>query len=72
MYMELPPWVKYDLTPLGIGMLKQVEPLWFWVAEHASSFEAAQASFDSAAKPAIPLKISPCVRAYAMLKSCVL
>ena len=47
MYMELPPRVEYDLTPLGIEMLKQVEPLWFWLAEHVSSFEAAQASFDS-------------------------
>jgi DNA-binding HxlR family transcriptional regulator len=46
MFMEVPPRVEYCLTPLGLELLKQVVPLWLWVAEHAGVFQAARASFD--------------------------
>ena len=50
MYMELPPRVEYRLTPLGSQLLKQVEPLWLWVAKHATSFKTAQLRFDRRSK----------------------
>lgn len=50
MYMELPPRVEYRLTPLGTELLKQVEPLWFWVAKQASLFKEAQQKFDRRSK----------------------
>ncbi len=43
LYPEVPPRVEYELTPLGRDLLKQIMPLWRWVAENVVSFEAARA-----------------------------
>lgn len=43
LYPEVPPRVEYELTPLGRDLLKQIMPLWRWVAENVASFEAARA-----------------------------
>jgi DNA-binding HxlR family transcriptional regulator len=43
LYPEVPPRVEYQLTPLGRDLLKQIMPLWRWVAENVASFEAARA-----------------------------
>jgi DNA-binding HxlR family transcriptional regulator len=46
LFPEVPPRVEYAITPLGIDLLKQVEPLWLWVAGKVRAFRAARESFD--------------------------
>jgi DNA-binding HxlR family transcriptional regulator len=46
MFLEVPPRVEYRITPLGLTMLKHVEPLWLWVAANVGVFQAARAAFD--------------------------
>lgn len=43
LYPEVPPRVEYALTPLGADLLKQIMPLWRWVAENVGAFERARA-----------------------------
>jgi DNA-binding HxlR family transcriptional regulator len=38
MYLEVPPRVEYELTPLGGELLAQVTPLWNWVATQVDRF----------------------------------
>jgi DNA-binding HxlR family transcriptional regulator len=42
-FPEVPPRVEYALTPLGADLLKQIMPLWRWVAENVGAFEEARA-----------------------------
>jgi DNA-binding HxlR family transcriptional regulator len=46
LFPEVPPRVEYAITPLGFDLLKQVEPLWLWVAGKVRAFRAARESFD--------------------------
>jgi DNA-binding HxlR family transcriptional regulator len=46
LFPEVPPRVEYTITPLGIDLLEQVEPLWLWVAGKVKAFHAARESFD--------------------------
>ena len=54
MFLEVPPRVEYAITPLGIELLRQVFPLWFWVAQNISSFYAARSRFDTIPRPTAP------------------
>ena len=49
-FAEVPPRVEYSITRLGVDMLKQVEPLWLWVARSVGKFQVARAAFDAARK----------------------
>lgn len=44
-YPEVPPRVEYELTPLGRGLLVQVTPLWYWIANSVSQFKEARANY---------------------------
>jgi len=46
LYPQVPPRVEYQLTDLGQALLRQVAPVWRWVAENISAFETARARFD--------------------------
>ena len=39
MYLEVPPRVEYELTPLGSELLAHVLPLWLWVAQNITRFQ---------------------------------
>ena len=45
-YPEVPPRVEYELTSLGRGLLVQVTPLWFWIANSVNDFKEARANYD--------------------------
>jgi DNA-binding HxlR family transcriptional regulator len=47
LYAQVPPRVDYALTPLGLELLRQIFPLWHWLAAHLASFQQAQAVFDA-------------------------
>jgi DNA-binding HxlR family transcriptional regulator len=51
MFLEVPPRVEYTITPLGIELLRQVFPLWFWIARNMVSFHAARSRFDAIPRP---------------------
>jgi DNA-binding HxlR family transcriptional regulator len=44
-YPEVPPRVEYELTPLGRGLLVQVTPLWYWIANSVDQFKVARANY---------------------------
>jgi len=44
---EVPPRVEYELTPLGMGLLVRMSPIWTWVVENADAVREARAAFDS-------------------------
>jgi DNA-binding HxlR family transcriptional regulator len=44
---EIPPRVEYELTPLGMGLLIRMSPIWTWVVENVDDFREARHSFDS-------------------------
>lgn len=44
---EIPPRVEYELTPLGMGLLLRMSPIWTWVVENAEDFRKARQIFDS-------------------------
>lgn len=44
---EVPPRVEYELTPLGMGLLLRMSPIWTWVVENAEDFREARRIFDS-------------------------
>ena len=44
---EIPPRVEYELTPLGMGLLIRMSPVWVWVVENAEGFRKASRIFDS-------------------------
>ena len=46
MFPQVPPRVEYAITPLGADLLRQVEPLWRWVADRVGKFKAARKFFD--------------------------
>jgi DNA-binding HxlR family transcriptional regulator len=46
LFPQVPPRVEYTVTPLGLELLKQVEPLWLWVARKVGAFRRARQSFD--------------------------
>jgi len=46
LFPEVPPRVEYAITPLGIELLLQIEPLWSWIAQSIGVFRAARQSFD--------------------------
>lgn len=46
-FHEVPPRVEYALTPLGLGLLVQMIPLWTWVIDNADAFAAARRRFDA-------------------------
>ncbi len=50
MFPEVPPRVEYAITPLGLKLLEQVEPLWRWVAERVKVFQVARQAYDSKIK----------------------
>lgn len=43
-FPEVPPRVEYELTSLGGGLLVQVTPLWFWIANSVNDFKEARAN----------------------------
>ena len=45
-YPEVPPRVEYELTSLGHGLLIQVTPLWYWIANSVDQFKEARAEYD--------------------------
>lgn len=45
-YPEVPPRVEYELTFLGRGLLVQVTPLWFWIANSVNDFKEARVKYD--------------------------
>lgn len=45
-YPEVPPRVEYELTSLGRGLLVQVTPLWYWIANSVDQFKEARAHYD--------------------------
>ncbi len=46
-FEEIPPRVEYELTPLGMGLLLRMSPVWTWVVENAGHIREARAQFDS-------------------------
>ncbi|PFG22956.1 HxlR family transcriptional regulator [Pseudomonas lurida] len=44
---EVPPRVEYELTPLGMGLLVRMSPIWTWVVENVEDFRKARQIFDS-------------------------
>lgn len=44
---EIPPRVEYELTPLGMGLLIRMSPIWTWVVENVEDFRKARRIFDS-------------------------
>lgn len=44
-YPEVPPRVEYELTHLGRGLLVQVTPLWYWIANSVDQFKVARANY---------------------------
>lgn len=44
-YPEVPPRVEYELTPLGRGLLVQVTPLWYWIANSVNDFKEARSNY---------------------------
>jgi len=44
---EIPPRVEYELTPLGMGLLIRMSPIWTWVVENVNDFRKARSIFDS-------------------------
>jgi DNA-binding HxlR family transcriptional regulator len=44
---EVPPRVEYELTPLGMGLLIRMSPIWTWVVENVEDFRKARRVFDS-------------------------
>ncbi|MCD7037328.1 helix-turn-helix transcriptional regulator [Pseudomonas sp. MAFF 311095] len=44
---EVPPRVEYELTPLGMGLLVRMSPIWTWVVSNAEDFRKARQIFDS-------------------------
>ncbi|WP_409487847.1 winged helix-turn-helix transcriptional regulator [Pseudomonas promysalinigenes] len=44
---EVPPRVEYELTPLGMGLLIRMSPIWTWVVENVEDFRKARRIFDS-------------------------
>lgn len=45
-YPEVPPRVEYELTTLGHGLLVQVTPLWYWIANSVDQFKEARDNYD--------------------------
>ncbi len=45
---EVPPRVDYELSELGRGLLRQMIPLWMWVAGNAEGFREARERYDAA------------------------
>lgn len=43
-FPEVPPRVEYELTSLERGLLVQVTPLWFWIANSVNDFKEARAN----------------------------
>ncbi|GFM82600.1 hypothetical protein PSCICN_32920 [Pseudomonas cichorii] len=46
-YGEVPSRVDYELTPLGMGLLVRMSPIWTWVVENVEDFRKARRIFDS-------------------------
>jgi len=44
---EVPPRVEYELTPLGMGLLVRMSPVWTWVVENVDDIRQARRAFDS-------------------------
>lgn len=44
---EVPPRVEYELTPLGMGLLVRMSPIWTWVVSNVEDFRKARQIFDS-------------------------
>ena len=44
---EIPPRVEYELTPLGMGLLIRMSPIWTWVVDNVEDFRKARRIFDS-------------------------
>lgn len=44
-YPEVPPRVEYEITTLGRGLLVQVTPLWFWIADNINELSEARSNF---------------------------
>jgi len=45
-YPEVSPKVEYELTELGRGLLVQVTPLWYWIANSVNQFRQARANYE--------------------------
>jgi DNA-binding HxlR family transcriptional regulator len=47
LYPQVPPRVDYALTPMGLGFLEQILPLWRWMTSQVEAVEAARRRFDA-------------------------
>ncbi|GGC60728.1 winged helix-turn-helix transcriptional regulator [Undibacterium terreum] len=47
MYMEVPPRVEYQITPMGTELLAAVNPVWNWIVGKLPEFRAARARHDA-------------------------
>lgn len=43
---EIAPHVEYELTPLGMGLLVRMSPVWTWVVENVDDCRNARRAFD--------------------------
>jgi DNA-binding HxlR family transcriptional regulator len=56
---EIPPRVEYELTPLGMGLLIRMSPVWTWVVENVEAFREARRIFDSRSGEKPPWQLPP-------------
>ena len=50
LFPEVPPRVEYLITPLGLGMLEQVHPLWLWTVKNVANFAKSRSDYDRKAR----------------------
>jgi DNA-binding HxlR family transcriptional regulator len=49
-FPEVPPRVEYELTELGIGMLRALEGINFWIRDNLSRVEESRRAYDKSAR----------------------
>lgn len=49
-FPEVPPRVEYELTEMGIGMLRALEGINFWIRDNLSRVEESRRAYDKSAR----------------------
>jgi DNA-binding HxlR family transcriptional regulator len=49
-FPDIPPRVEYELTDLGIGMLRALEGINFWIRDNLSRVEESRRAYDASAR----------------------